>query len=392
LIRWRGTPLGVPGQEAPLLPGTGVSATDQGRPDTRLQAQARLLDCIFDSAFICIALLDLRFNVLRVSRSYANACGRTMKELAGRNHFEWFPSEAKAVFEEVVARGEVYAARAVPSLFPDHSGRGMTYWDWTLSPVRGEDGEVEMLIFRMYDVTQWRRAEERLQQALIQSEQLAARIASVREREQRRIARELHDEMGQELTVLRLLLEELGKAAPPVNINRLHEALAVANRLQARVRTISADLRPPVLDDLGLPAALTWLCERQRLGTGLEVDFRHSGLGQRLRPEHETAVYRIIQESLTNVVKHARISKAVVLVRVANGRVVVKIEDAGVGFDADACLGFSAIIGGVGLLGMRERARSLGGRLTVESTSGAGTAITLELPLEGRVPRSVADA
>jgi PAS domain S-box-containing protein len=349
-----------------------------------MQAQSRLLDCFFDSALICVALLDLRFDVLRVSKSYANACGRSVQELIGRNHFEWFPSQAKADFERVVTRGEAHAARADPSLFPDRSERGVTYWDWTLSPVRGEDGEVEMLIFRMYDVTQWRRAEERLQQALIQSEQLAARIASVREREQRRIARELHDEMGQELTALKLLLEDLDEAAPPASSGRLREALAVANRLQARVRTISADLRPPMLDDLGLLSALTWLCERQRLGTGLEVDFRHSGLDRRLRPEHETAVYRVVQESLTNVVKHAQVSRAVVLVRIAHGRAVVKVEDAGIGFDTEACLDSSASVGGVGLLGMRERARSLGGRLTVESSHGAGTAITLELPLEGR--------
>jgi signal transduction histidine kinase len=227
-----------------------------------------------------------------------------------------------------------------------------------------------------------------LQQALVQSEQLAARIATTREREQRRIAHELHDEMGQELTALKLLLEELGEAGPPRNTSRLREALAVANRLQARVRTISTDLRAPILDDLGLLAALTWLFERQRLGTGLEVDFRHSGLDQHLRPEHEAALYRIIQESLTNVVKHAGVLKSVVLVRVAKGCAMVKVEDGGVGFDTAACLGSAATVKGVGLLGMRERARSLGGRLTVESTPGGGTAITLELPLEGLPSRS----
>ncbi|MPZ47148.1 MAG: PAS domain-containing protein [Betaproteobacteria bacterium] len=387
MIPSRGTPLGVPGQKAPLLPGVGVDATVQEKLNTRLPAQA-LLECFFESTLTCVALLDLHFNVLRVSKSYADACGRTIEEFTGRNHFEMYPSEAKTVFEEVVRSGKAYSARAHPFVFPDHPERGVTYWDLTLSPVHGEHGKVEMLVFCLYDVTQWRRAEERLQQALIQSEQLAARIASTREREQRRIARELHDEMGQELTALKLLLEDLGQAAPPANTSRLREALAVANRLQARVRTISADLRPPMLEDLGVLAALTWLCERQRLGTGLEVDFRHSGLDRRLRPEHETALYRIIQESLTNVVKHARVPKAVVLVRVANGRAVVKVEDAGVGFDTEACLGSSATVGGVGLLGMRERARSLGGRLTVESTPGAGTAITLELPLEGQPPRS----
>ncbi len=361
---------------------------DSGDLSARLRAQARVLDCLFESTLTCSVLLDRHFNVLRVSKSYAHACGRTLEALMGRSHFEMFASGVRAHFEQVVRSGKSCSARADRSVFPDHPERGATYWDWTLSPVRGEHGEVEMLVFCSYDVTRWRRTEERLQQALIQSEQLAARIASTREREQRRIARELHDEMGQELTALKLLLEELGEAAPPANKGRLREALAVANRLQSRVRTISADLRPPMLEDLGLLAALTWLCERQRLGAGLEVDFRHSGLERRLRPEHETALYRIIQESLTNIVKHAGVAKALVLVRVANGRAEVKVEDAGSGFDTEACLGFGATVGGVGLLGMRERARSLGGRLTVESTPGAGTAITLELPLEEQHPRT----
>ncbi len=377
----------MPGEKASLPLAIGVLVADQEVLNTRLGDQG-LLECFFESTLTCVVLLDRHFNMLRVSKTYADACGRTIEELTGRNHFEMFPSEAKSLFEDVLTSGKAASARAHSFVFPDHPERGVTYWDWMLSPVHGEHRDVEMLVLCSHDVTQWRRTEERLQQALIQSEQLAARIASTREREQRRIARELHDEMGQELTALKLLLEELGEAAPPANTSRLREALAVANRLQARVRTISADLRAPILEDLGLLAALTWLFERQRLGTGLEVDFRHSGLDQLLRPEHETALYRIIQESLTNVVKHARVLQAVVLVRVAKGCAMVKVEDGGVGFDTAACLGSAATVSGVGLLGMRERARSLGGRLTVESTSGGGTAITLELPLERQLPRS----
>lgn len=385
LIQWRCTPLDVPGYGAPFILGIGCDVTERVALGNQLQVQLRLIDRFFESTLACVVLLDRDFNFLRVSQAYAHACRRDISEFVGRNHFEMYPSDSQAIFEEVVSSGKPYAAHARPFEFPDLPELGVTYWDWTLAPIHGEDGEVELLIFCLNDVTKWWRTEERLQQEIIRSEGLARRLESTREREQRRLARELHDEMGQELTALRLALDNLTDSAQEGDISRLAAARAIVHRLQARVRSISADLSPLMLEDFGLPSALTWLADRQKVLTGLDVTIRHSGLDRRLSAEYETTLYRIVQESLTNVVRHAQVLRADVLLCVTSEAIVVKVEDAGAGFDAERQMEPARTTGGTGLLGMRERARALGGRLVIESSPGTGTAITVELPLTERL-------
>lgn len=389
LIRWRCTPLALPGAQAPYILGLGTDVSEQAQLEAQLRAQSRLLETFFESTLACAAILDRHFNFLRVNRAYAQACARSVSEFAGRNHFELFPSDAQAIFEEVVRTRRPYTIQARPFEFADHPEWGVSYWDWVLVPVLDERGEVEVLIFCLHDVTANRRVAERMRRAITAMGTLARRLSRAREAERRRLSLELHDDLGQELTGLRLALESLPKPAAPDDTVRLEEAIAIAGRLQARVHTISADLRPPMLDDMGLIVALPWLFENQRASTGLQVAFRQSGLERRLPAEIEIAVYRIVQESLTNVVRHAGVSAAQVLLRATDSAIVLRVEDEGHGFDAgrEAESG-----GGIGLLGMRERARTLGGRVTVESAPGEGTALTIELPLSkprtaSRTPR-----
>jgi signal transduction histidine kinase len=247
-----------------------------------------------------------------------------------------------------------------------------------LVPVLDERGEVEVLIFCLHDVTANQRVAGRMRRAITAMGTLSRRLTRAREAERRRLALELHDDLGQELTALRLALEILPRPEAADDAARQEEAIAIAGRLQSRVRTISADLRPPMLDDMGLIVALPWLFEKQRASTGLQVIFRQSGLESRLPGEIEIALYRIVQEALTNVVRHAGVSAAQVLLRATDSIIVLKVEDEGRGFDAES---EAATAAGTGLLGMRERARLLGGRIVVESVPGAGTALTVELPL-----------
>lgn len=207
-------------------------------------------------------------------------------------------------------------------------------------------------------------------------ETLSRRLLEIQEAERRHIARELHDEIGQALTGLKLSLEmstgARGSAAAP----SLDEARRLVNDLIARVRELSLDLRPAMLDDLGLLAALVWHFERYAKQTGVRVEFQHAGLDRRFRPDVETAAYRIAQEALTNVARHAGVRAVAVRVRAEGNALTVEVEDRGRGFDGAAALRPS---GGLG--GMRERAVLLGGRLTVDSALGAGTCVTAELPL-----------
>jgi signal transduction histidine kinase len=202
------------------------------------------------------------------------------------------------------------------------------------------------------------------------------RVVTAQEAERRRLARELHDETGQALTSILLGLRTVEEAKTAEEAQRAIDQVRelVRSTLQD-VRRLAVDLRPTALDDFGLVPALERLLDNFREQTEIAVDF-HSALPERLPPEIETALYRIVQESMTNVVKHARAtSVSVVLTRKENA-VGVVIEDDGVGFEAG-----STREGGLGLVGMRERVGLLGGRFEIESRPGYGTTFAAEVPL-----------
>jgi len=213
-------------------------------------------------------------------------------------------------------------------------------------------------------------------------ERLSTQIINTQEAERKRISRELHDELGQTLTGLKLLLDMSTRLPTDEVTASLDEAQALVNELITSVRGLSLDLRPAMLDDLGLLPALLWHFDRYTAQTHVRVTFKHSGLEGRFAPEVETAAYRIVQEVLTNVARHADVSQVMVRLWTDQDTLGVQIEDQGTGFDAEATLAAGAT---TGLAGMRERAVLLGGRLTVESAPGAGTRVTAELPLGGPV-------
>ena len=220
-----------------------------------------------------------------------------------------------------------------------------------------------------------RDRERRLRQRLERHSRL---VVEAQERERRRIARELHDEIGQILTGLKLTLEGHDALSPDAVANRLARARQLSVELLRRVHDLSLDLRPAILDDLGLQPALSWLAERYREQTGVHVALVCSGLELRLRSEVETAAYRIVQEALTNVARHAGVDHATVRCALDGGRLRVVVVDQGRGFDVDAVpVGQSS-----GLVGMEERARSTAGRIWVESTAGVGTTVVAELPAD----------
>ncbi|MDQ3121239.1 MAG: GAF domain-containing protein [Actinomycetota bacterium] len=200
------------------------------------------------------------------------------------------------------------------------------------------------------------------------------RIVEAQELERRRLARELHDQTGQELTSVLLGLKAVEEAKS--DAERLEALAAVREQVVETlrdVRRLAVELRPKALDDFGLGPALERLCETFAEQTGMRVDLE-SRIRERLPADVETALYRIVQEALTNVVKHAQASSVSIVLARKAGSVTALIEDDGRGFTRDGGEG-------LGLLGMGERLALLGGKLQVESTPGAGTAIVAEVPL-----------
>jgi signal transduction histidine kinase len=155
--------------------------------------------------------------------------------------------------------------------------------------------------------------------------------------------------------------------------------------LLERIRALSLDLRPTILDDLGVLPALLDNIERYMSQTKIRVHLEHSGLDRRFAPETETGVYRIVQEALTNVARHGHVDEVTVRLWATDDVLGVQVEDHGAGFDPDAVLGAGR---GGGLAGLRERAALLNGHLTVETHPGRGVRLTAEVPLNGSLRRA----
>jgi PAS domain S-box-containing protein len=209
-------------------------------------------------------------------------------------------------------------------------------------------------------------------------QRLSHRLVEVQEQERRAIARELHDEIGQILTGLKMTLEFTRRLPAEAASDGFDRVYRQVNDLLAYVRNLSLDLRPAMLDDLGLLPAIFWHIDRYTSQTEVKVNFIHSGIDGRYAPEIETGIYRIVQEALTNVARHSQVKDVTVLLWANPESINVQIEDQGVGFNPESVM---ASIHSNGLTGMRERAALLGGRLTIESAPGSGMCVTAELPL-----------
>lgn len=221
------------------------------------------------------------------------------------------------------------------------------------------------------DVTERRQSQEKLKT-------LSQRLLQVQEEERRTMALELHDEIGQSLNALKLLLGRQIRLADGKLRSDLVNLSDLTGEILEQVRQFSLDLRPRMLDDLGLLSALVWYFQRYTEGTGVKVYFKHSGLDRMLNPYASNQVYRVVQEALTNVSRHAAVDRVDVRAEVDKDILRLEIEDKGRGFNITD----QPISTSVGLEGMRERVQLIGGSLTIESTPKHGTRLVMEVPLQ----------
>jgi PAS domain S-box-containing protein len=209
---------------------------------------------------------------------------------------------------------------------------------------------------------------------------LSRRLLDIQEQERRAIARELHDEVGQALTGLQLSLGMLGRNATPEQQPQFTNANSILVELMERINTMSLNLRPSILDNLGILPALVRQIERYTHQTGIQVDFHHAELDRRFSPEIETVVYRVVQEALTNVARYAGVAYVQVQITIGDDPpcIVIEILDEGQGFDLPAALNAGT---SSGVSGMYERVGLVGGDLFIETAPGQGTTIIAEIPL-----------
>jgi PAS domain S-box-containing protein len=217
-----------------------------------------------------------------------------------------------------------------------------------------------------------------LRRHAIRLKELSRRLVETQETERRSLARELHDDFGQTLTAMKLALDQIEDHLSPPERPALTQSRELLQELLSRVRNLSLELRPSMLDDLGLLAAMTWQCKRFSEQTRILVDLRHLGMDRRFPAELETALYRIVQEALTNVARHTKTEAVQVAMEIHSGQIQLDIQDQGAGFDTAAIYSNP---GHAGLMGIRERVDALGGTIEIESTPGKGTRLQIRVPL-----------
>lgn len=316
-----------------------------------------------------------------VNRAWEEITRVPREEAIGRPVSEVLPevSSALATADRVLERGE--ATRETETF--TFQGERHVY-DTLRFPLWGPDGEVFAVGGLSLDVTERTLAEARQRESREQLRALAARLQSAREEEKARIARDLHDELGQLLTGLKMdlrwLERRVGELPPSPEthalLDRAVAASALADQTSRSVQRLAAELRPGALDRLGLEAALRQEARRFAERTGIPCEVALGDAGTVLGPDGATTLYRIAQEAMTNVARHAGARRVRLALDRAGGDVVLRVEDDGRGLPSGA----EVRPGALGLLGMKERAAMLGGEVRLEPRSGGGTVVLARLP------------
>jgi len=362
---------------------------ERAQAQEALRRSEALTRSILDSLQARIAVLDGRGVILAVNRSWAEFTGRTPAGVGaihtGENYIE--------VLQGVADRGIEFGAmgiRAIRSVMAreqtlvslDYHFTDGESTRWYLARVTPLEGSSDGVVVTHQDITDRMMAHVALDNAHRRLQALSKRVLSVQEEERRALSRELHDDFGQSLTALKIGLHRLGKDSPAAQQERIAECLQVADTTLEKIRALALDLRPPQLDQLGLPEALESLAQRQKIATGIEIHCNFRALaGSRAPAQLEAACYRIAQEAINNASRHGNAKRIDIGLEVEENLLRIAIHDDGVGFDQEATRQAALKAGSLGLIGMEERAQLAGGRLKLRSVLGGGTTVSAIFPL-----------
>ncbi|WP_400193537.1 PAS domain S-box protein [Hymenobacter sp. B81] len=353
-------------QQVGILFAVDVTETEQAKQ--RLQAEKDFSRSLLDTSPDAIVALDAELRLSVLNRAASEAFGLREADVLGRPLFELLPDLNLAKYHAVL--NQVLAGASAQHYDLPFQQR---YFDMYLGPLRNAAGDnQEGLLAVLRDVTERKHlASEATHLQLQRQKEVLSAILHTQEDERKRIAEALHNGVGQLLYATKLHLEPR-----PVDESHRTAALNIINEAIKATRNISFELTPNILEDFGLKTALEEICKR--IPHVLRVHLSVGELPEPLSPVLSTAVYRIVQELLNNVMKHAQARETFVYVEPAGAQLHVSVEDDGVGFDVGEATSHRS---GIGLSGIRNRVSLLGGQLTIRSQPGRGTAISIELPL-----------
>lgn len=356
--------------------------TDRKKAEEALYVTQTHYRTLFETARDGILILDGQTGRIEdVNPFLVDLTGYSYEELVGKSLWEigvFKETEvARAALEELLSKG--YARYGN---LPIESKRGKLIDVEFVSNIYSVKGR-KVIQCNIRDVTQRKRAETRIRETQERLRTLSRSLLKELEAERRHIARELHDEIGQALTAIKIHLQSLARLCTRADFaSGIAQGVAMADVALGQVRSLTLNLRPPMLDDLGLAPALRWLADQTRRSGGLKVRFIAEDI-PRLPAEIETTCFRVAQEAMTNVVRHAKALKIVMTLRLKDTALVLSVQDDGIGFDVARAQSEAARGGSVGLLSMQERIVLANGSLDVASTPGKGTQVTARFPLKG---------
>jgi PAS domain S-box-containing protein len=331
---------------------------------------------LIESSSDCIYQLTLDGDYLSMNSKMSVFLGNADSSVfIGREFVEQVAGNNEIVLMAInmASGGDITSVRYKSSLKP---GRGI-WWDAVLSPVRDSEGNIVSILGISRDITDRIEAEDELRSSHAELRSLSAHLQSITEEERTRIAREVHDELGQVLTALKIDIAWLAKRLPPDHPELLDKSTVmmklIDNVIQS-VKRICTELRPTLLDHLGISAAIEWQAEEFRKRTGLKCELNLYSTSA--NKQVSMVLFRVLQETFTNIVRHAEATKVRVMLKEEDGIIVFKITDNGKGISREQMRKPQSF----GLLGMRERVHSIGGKFSIRGLRGSGTSIKVTVP------------
>jgi two-component system sensor histidine kinase UhpB len=338
---------------------------------------------LFDRSLSYIYLHDFNGQFIDANDAALKALGYRRKEILQLNFASLIDksqlSKATQSLEEIIRTGH----QKRPDEYKLRKKDGHYIWVETEGSLIYKDGKPYAIQGIGRDITERKEAEETLKESREQLRSLAAHLQSIREEERMVMAREIHDELGQALTALKMDLSWLNKRIPEEQSSMFKKTESMSELIDSTIHTvqrISAQLRPGLLDDIGLLAAIEWQAEEFQKRTGISCELSISSQDITLDSERSTSIFRIFQETLTNITRHADATKVKVNLLKKGNRLELKIKDNGKGISEDKISDPKSL----GLVGIQERVFFLGGNIEIKGTQDNGTSITVSIPLPKR--------
>jgi PAS domain S-box-containing protein len=365
--------------------GVAFDITMRKEAEEALQVSEKKYRILHESMIDAFVAVNMDGKIIEFNNAYTSMLGYTAEEIVNLSYIDitpekWHLLEAKIVAEQILPNGfsDVYEKeyrRKNGTVFPIELRTFL---------IRDENGKPKSMWAIVRDITGRKQAEEELNKSLEQMRQLSARLQSIREEESTRIAREIHDELGQTLTGIKMdisfleerLSEKLNLRENPQLIEKINSISNLTDSAVQTIRKITTELRPAILDSMGLSAAIEWQTEDFEHRTGITCRYIPIAENFEAGREISTAIFRIMQEALTNITRHAKASHVIVKLEKSKDNIFFEVTDNGKGFNESELNNLNSF----GILGMKERTLLIGGLFDIRSEPHSGTTIRVTIP------------